>query len=578
MRVDLTIFKSRLAWRFFGMFVACALVPIIALAVVSYFHVTRQLEDQAYERLRQSAKSHTLSIYERLIIADHQLQIVEELSSNRLSTLNPAMSERNREIFTTIAFFRDGRLSLPWGGRIPHSCEKIIHLMEVTGEKVMLTALGNETASPAIALLRKVTGGREGDFYLVGTIDPSFLWGTGKGNLLPPGTEFVVWDEQGRSLHSTLNTPVSIDPRLKKSTDGMPRGQTEVVLGKERHYASLWSIFLKPRFHIPFWTIMVLESQRQIFAPLHYFRIIFFAVTLLSLLTTLWLSSRAIRKSLVPIDRLMDGARHVSKQDFTHRVVVESKDEFHDLAETFNRMTGDLDRQFKMNADLIRELKELNTGTLLALARTVDAKSRWTAGHSARVAQMAVDIGAVMGLSGQQIEDLEKAGLLHDIGKIGVPAVLLDKPGKLSEEEYETIKTHPSLGARILTPIKVYADLIPAVEQHHERYDGRGYPYGIAGEQIQVPARILAVADAFDAMVSDRPYRLGLPEREAIDIVDREAGHQFDPAVVEAFKRVVSCRETLLAVPEAPTDSGEMTPFLISCPDGVETTSIDRHR
>ena len=564
MRVDLTIFKSRLAWRFFGMFIACALIPILALAAVSYVHVTRQLEDQAFDRLRQSAKSHTLSIYERLIIADHQLQIIQELASSKFVTLNPAVSERNREIFTSLALLRSGRFSLPWGGSIPPCCEEIVRRMALTGESVVLTTLENGAVLPPIALLRRVSGGQGGDFYLVGIIDTSFLWGTGKGNLLPPGTEFVVWDERGRSLFNSLNTSVSMDPRLKQTNDGMPRGQTEITIGNERHYASVWSVFLKPRFHVPFWTVMVLEPQHQIFAPLHYFRIIFFAVTLLSLVITVWLSSRAIRKSLVPIDMLMDGARHLSEQDFTHRVVVKSKDEFHDLAETFNLMTDDLDRQFRTNSDLIRELKELNTGTLLALARAVDAKSRWTAGHSVRVAQMAADIGAVMGLPKQSVENLERAGLLHDIGKIGVPAVLLDKNGKLSHEEYETIKTHPVLGARILAPIKVYSSIIPVVEQHHERYEGGGYPHGIAGEQIDLSARIVAVADAFDAMVSDRPYRLGLSEEQALDIVDRETGHQFDPMVVEAFKRVISDRKVSPPAPETPILFREMTPLQMS--------------
>jgi putative nucleotidyltransferase with HDIG domain len=369
-----------------------------------------------------------------------------------------------------------------------------------------------------------------------------------------------------------------VDQKLKQTGEGMPRGQTEFIVGNERLYAFVWSVFMKPRFHVPFWTVVVLESERQVLAPLHYFRIIFLAVILLSIVITLWLSSRAIRKSLVPIDMLMDGTRHVSKQDFTHRVVVKSKDEFHDLAETFNRMTDDLDREFKMNSDLIKELRELNTGTLLALARAVDAKSRWTAGHSVRVAQMAADIGAVMGLPKQDVENLERAGLLHDIGKIGVPAVLLDKNGKLSDEEYETIKTHPVLGARILAPIKVYSGIIPVVEQHHERYEGGGYPHGIAGEQIDLSARIVAVADAFDAMVSDRPYRLGLSEEKALDIVDRETGHQFDPMVVEAFRRVISDRKVSPPAPETPILLREMTPLQMSCPDGAETTPADIHR
>jgi putative nucleotidyltransferase with HDIG domain len=133
------------------------------------------------------------------------------------------------------------------------------------------------------------------------------------------------------------------------------------------------------------------------------------------------------------------------------------------------------------NSDLIRELRDLNLGTLHALARTVDAKSPWTAGHSLRVAQVAGDIGEAMALSQGALDELQRAALLHDIGKIGVPSSILDKNGKLTEEEYDLVKRHPSLGARILAPVSAYASIIPAVEQHHERYDGKGYPNGVRG-------------------------------------------------------------------------------------------------
>ena len=191
------------------------------------------------------------------------------------------------------------------------------------------------------------------------------------------------------------------------------------------------------------------------------------------------------------------------------------------------------------NAQLIEELDLLNWGTLTALARTVDAKSPWTAGHSERVTEIALKIGHVMGLTPSELENLNRGGLLHDIGKIAVPISVLDKPGKLTEEEYQIIKTHPRVGARILEPIDAYVPVIPIVLQHHEHFNGKGYPDGVAGKDISLGARILAVADVFDAITSERPYRKGMDLKVALTIIKQESGEQFDPKVVQAFLEVI---------------------------------------
>jgi putative nucleotidyltransferase with HDIG domain len=174
------------------------------------------------------------------------------------------------------------------------------------------------------------------------------------------------------------------------------------------------------------------------------------------------------------------------------------------------------------NSALIEELEKLNLGTLEALARTVDAKSTWTAGHSERVTEMSVKIAKIIGFNQKQIDILRRGAFLHDIGKIGTLLAILDKPGRLTDEEFDKIKEHPEIGARILEPIEAYADVIPMVLQHHEKYNGKGYPYGIAGEDIALSARILAVADVFDAVVSDRPYRHGWIEEKAIKMITKE--------------------------------------------------------
>jgi len=191
------------------------------------------------------------------------------------------------------------------------------------------------------------------------------------------------------------------------------------------------------------------------------------------------------------------------------------------------------------NAHLIEELDALNWGALTALARTVDAKSPWTAGHSERVTAMALKIGRALQLSGNEIEMLHRGGLLHDIGKIGVPAAILDKPSALTDDEYEVIKTHPEIGANILQPIASYADAIPMVRQHHERWNGSGYPDGVAGTDIHFHARIMAVADVYDAMTSERPYRGGLPLDVVIRFIAEGDGSLFDPEVVSAFLDVM---------------------------------------
>jgi putative nucleotidyltransferase with HDIG domain len=199
------------------------------------------------------------------------------------------------------------------------------------------------------------------------------------------------------------------------------------------------------------------------------------------------------------------------------------------------------------NATLIEEMDQLSWGTLKALARTVDAKSSWTAGHSTRVTKMALKIGSVLAISPKKLDDLHRAALLHDIGKVGIPLSILDKPGALDDEEYAMIKKHPSIGARILEPIASYKNILPMVLQHHERFDGKGYPDGLSGDEIDIGARILAVADVFDAIKSDRPYRKGMALERVIDIITEEAGRQFDPVVVDAFLEIMRQEKTKAA-------------------------------
>jgi HD-GYP domain-containing protein (c-di-GMP phosphodiesterase class II) len=163
----------------------------------------------------------------------------------------------------------------------------------------------------------------------------------------------------------------------------------------------------------------------------------------------------------------------------------------------------------------------------------------YTSGHALSIADLARRVGRVLGLDAAALRDVEHAAVLHDIGKIGIPSELLRKRGPLSTGEREHMRAHPEIGARILEPVERLRQLAPLVRFSHECWDGSGYPDGLAGEQIPLGARIIAVCDAFDAMVSDRPYRGGRSTAEALAELRTNAGTQFDPAVVEAFEQAV---------------------------------------
>lgn len=186
-----------------------------------------------------------------------------------------------------------------------------------------------------------------------------------------------------------------------------------------------------------------------------------------------------------------------------------------------------------------KDLEDLLISTITSLVSAIDAKSPWTKGHSERVTNFALEIAKEMGLKDEDLEHLKLCGLLHDIGKIGIYDGVLDKPGKLTDEEFELVKKHPVMSMEILNPIKQLSTIIPGILHHHERYDGKGYPEGISGNDIPLCARILCVADSFDAMTAERPYKSPRGIEDAKLELKRCSGTQFDPKVVEAFLKAL---------------------------------------
>jgi putative nucleotidyltransferase with HDIG domain len=184
------------------------------------------------------------------------------------------------------------------------------------------------------------------------------------------------------------------------------------------------------------------------------------------------------------------------------------------------------------------ELELAYDRTLAALMSALDARDRETEGHSTRVSELACLLAAEMGLNANYLKAIERGSLLHDIGKIGISDTILHKPASLSPEEWKFMRLHPDIGARIIEDIPFLQETLPIIRYHQERWDGSGYPVGLSGKDIPLQARIFAVADAFDALISNRPYREGIPISEALDYIKEQSGILFDPDIVSAFERM----------------------------------------
>jgi putative nucleotidyltransferase with HDIG domain len=205
------------------------------------------------------------------------------------------------------------------------------------------------------------------------------------------------------------------------------------------------------------------------------------------------------------------------------------------------------------NANLYKELQEAFIGTAQALSDAIEAKDAYTAGHTRRVLFYSTAMGKQLGLGLPDMENLRLSALLHDIGKIGVDDLILRKPGRLDETEQKRMEQHTLIGPKILENIKQMHSVIPGIRHHHEEYDGTGYPLGLKGEEIPLIARIIAVADCFDAMTTDRPYRKGLSVQIALDELRKMSGSQFDGTVVEAFYRAHQQGDLEEAITTRPT-------------------------
>jgi len=241
------------------------------------------------------------------------------------------------------------------------------------------------------------------------------------------------------------------------------------------------------------------------------------------------------RRLSQPIARLAASTRAISEGEYGATVEVGGTAEIAALSASFNRMSESIRDAFEKVQRAARENRELFLSSIRALAEAIDAKDPYTRGHSERVARYASAIAEQMDLTAEQVEKVRLAALLHDVGKIGVDDRIIRKPTALTEEEFEVMKTHPAKGAAIMGAIPQLADVIPGMKHHHEKWEGGGYPDGLKGEAIPMQARIVTVADTFDAMTTTRPYQKAMEIGYVVERIKSFSGIRYDPVVVEAF-------------------------------------------
>src|SRR5215472_2188040 len=286
------------------------------------------------------------------------------------------------------------------------------------------------------------------------------------------------------------------------------------------------------------WAVIVQKPTSEAYSDVYDMQRTARLMALAAVLASILVSIFAARRVTNPLSVLTESSRAIAKGDFSHRVHLRSQTEIGELAQTFNTMSEELERFVDDLKRAAEENRALFMGSIQMLAGAVDEKDPYTRGHSDRVTRYSLLIAKEMNLPPAFLETLQVSAQLHDVGKIGIEDHILKKPGALTEEEFEVMKTHTTKGANILRPVTQLAEMLPGIELHHEALDGRGYPYGLQGDQIPLLARVIAVADTFDALTTNRPYQQAHTPDQALGIIKNLAGKRLDPAAVAALLSV----------------------------------------
>ncbi|MFZ0804601.1 MAG: HD domain-containing phosphohydrolase [Candidatus Sulfotelmatobacter sp.] len=337
------------------------------------------------------------------------------------------------------------------------------------------------------------------------------------------------------------------------------------------------------------WAVVVQKPRREAYRGVYEMQRNARLLALLAVLLSIGVSIFAARRITNPLRILTQTSRALARGDFSQRVHLWNRTEIGELADTFNTMSDELERFVEDLKRAAEENRALFMGSIQMLAGAVDEKDPYTRGHSDRVTRYSLLIAKEMKLPATFLETLQISAQLHDVGKIGIEDHILKKPGALTAEEFEVMKTHTTKGANILRPVPQLAEMLPGIELHHEALDGRGYPYGLHGDQIPLLARVIAVADTFDALTTNRPYQQAHTPEQALQIIQNLAGKRLDPDAVAALLAVytrgeIRIQRFTIKRPIAPAPTPAVSTEAASNPPAnpvalaAETAALERTR
>jgi HD-GYP domain-containing protein (c-di-GMP phosphodiesterase class II) len=325
------------------------------------------------------------------------------------------------------------------------------------------------------------------------------------------------------------------------------------------------------------WAVVVQKPREDAYRGIYEMQRTGRLLAWLAVFVSVGLSILSARRITSPLQVLAQSSRAIARGDFSQRVHLKTRTEIGELATTFNTMSEELEQFVEDLKRAAEENKALFMGSIQMLAGAVDEKDPYTRGHSDRVTKYSLMIATEMGLDPGFLEILRISAQLHDVGKIGIEDRILKKPGALTPEEFEIMKTHTTKGANILRPVPQLHEMLPGIELHHEALDGRGYPYGIKGDEIPLLARVIAVADTFDALTTNRPYQRAHDPVEALRIIQSLSGQRLDPRAVAALLAVfqrgdIRIQKSLTQTIPLESPASAPAPLQPSDPLTVETT------
>ena len=287
------------------------------------------------------------------------------------------------------------------------------------------------------------------------------------------------------------------------------------------------------------WGAVVEKPTAAAYAPVRRNQKRTLGLTALAAIVALGIGFALSRRLITPLQQLATPSSEIAQGNLAVRTTVRGEDEIARLGGNFNNMAGNIEALVRRLKKALRQNQELFLETIRTLAAAIDAKDRYTRGHSERVSSYSMAISKHLGLSQEEVFRVHIAAILHDVGKLGIKDGILNKPGGLSDEEFEVMRKHPAIGAQIMSPIRMLKDIIPGIRNHHETWDGNGYPDGLQGEQIPMVARIIGIADTFDAMTTTRPYQQAMTLEYVLSKMKAMSGSRFDPMVIDAFMAAV---------------------------------------